>query len=220
MCVCVCLYVSVCHFQKSVRVMAKDLVRIRKHQQKFVNLTAQLRALSLQMQVCVCISLSVCVCVCVLLSLLVCVCILLTSVCYICEYGVYVVSGVCLCGLSAVESCGDPSACRCVCVLSLTSLCMPPCLSVCVCVCVCVCVVITQTMASTEQLTRSMVTIVQSMRMLNRQINLPQVNRFPMHINRVAITHTCIQTHTHTHTYIYIHTFHCFRPQLFTITRT
>ena len=72
-CVCVCLYVSVCHFQKSVRVMAKDLVRIRKHQQKFVNLTAQLRALSLQMQVCVCISLSVCVCVCVSSSLFLCV---------------------------------------------------------------------------------------------------------------------------------------------------
>jgi len=34
---------------KSVRIMAKDLVRIRKHQEKFVNLTAQLRAISLQM---------------------------------------------------------------------------------------------------------------------------------------------------------------------------
>lgn len=31
--------------------MAKDLVRIRKHQEKFVNLTAQLRAISLQMTV-------------------------------------------------------------------------------------------------------------------------------------------------------------------------
>ncbi len=34
---------------KSVKIMAKDLVRIRKHQEKFVNLTAQLRAISLQM---------------------------------------------------------------------------------------------------------------------------------------------------------------------------
>jgi len=34
---------------KSARIMAKDLVRIRKHQEKFVNLTAQLRAISLQM---------------------------------------------------------------------------------------------------------------------------------------------------------------------------
>lgn len=34
---------------KSVRIMAKDLVRIRRHQEKFVNLTAQLRAISLQM---------------------------------------------------------------------------------------------------------------------------------------------------------------------------
>ena len=32
-----------------VRIMAKDLVRIRKHQEKFTNLTAQLRAISLQM---------------------------------------------------------------------------------------------------------------------------------------------------------------------------
>jgi hypothetical protein len=36
---------------KSVKIMAKDLVRIRKHQEKFVNLTAQLRAISLQMTV-------------------------------------------------------------------------------------------------------------------------------------------------------------------------
>lgn len=36
---------------KSVRIMAKDLVRIRKHQEKFINLTAQLRAISLQMTV-------------------------------------------------------------------------------------------------------------------------------------------------------------------------
>lgn len=34
---------------KSVKIQAKDLVRIRKHQEKFVNLTAQLRAISLQM---------------------------------------------------------------------------------------------------------------------------------------------------------------------------
>jgi len=34
---------------KSVKIMAKDLIRIRKHQEKFVNLTAQLRAISLQM---------------------------------------------------------------------------------------------------------------------------------------------------------------------------
>jgi len=34
---------------KSVKIMAKDLVRIRKHQEKFVTLTAQLRAISLQM---------------------------------------------------------------------------------------------------------------------------------------------------------------------------
>jgi len=34
---------------KSVKIMAKDLVRIRKHQEKFVNLTAQLRAIGLQM---------------------------------------------------------------------------------------------------------------------------------------------------------------------------
>lgn len=34
---------------KSVRIMAKDLVRIRKHQEKFSNLVAQLRAVSLQM---------------------------------------------------------------------------------------------------------------------------------------------------------------------------
>lgn len=34
---------------KAVRVQAKDLVRIRKNQEKFVNLTAQLRAISLQM---------------------------------------------------------------------------------------------------------------------------------------------------------------------------
>jgi len=34
---------------KSVKVMAKDLVRIRKHQEKFIALTAQLRAISLQM---------------------------------------------------------------------------------------------------------------------------------------------------------------------------
>jgi len=34
---------------RSVKIMAKDLVRIRKHQEKFVNLTAQLRAISLQM---------------------------------------------------------------------------------------------------------------------------------------------------------------------------
>jgi len=34
---------------KSVKSMAKDLVRIRKHQEKFVNLTAQLRAIGLQM---------------------------------------------------------------------------------------------------------------------------------------------------------------------------
>jgi len=33
----------------SVKIMAKDLVRIRKHQTKFVNLTAQLRAVALQM---------------------------------------------------------------------------------------------------------------------------------------------------------------------------
>ena len=32
-----------------VKIMAKDLVRIRKHQEKFTNLTAQLRAISLQM---------------------------------------------------------------------------------------------------------------------------------------------------------------------------
>jgi len=32
-----------------VRIMAKDLVRIRKHSEKFTNLTAQLRAISLQM---------------------------------------------------------------------------------------------------------------------------------------------------------------------------
>jgi len=34
---------------KEVKIMAKDLVRIRKHQEKFVGLTAQLRAISLQM---------------------------------------------------------------------------------------------------------------------------------------------------------------------------
>lgn len=34
---------------KSVKIMAKDLVRIRKHQEKFINLTAQLRAIGLQM---------------------------------------------------------------------------------------------------------------------------------------------------------------------------
>eukprot|EP00474_Spongospora_subterranea_P000923 CRZ01381.1 hypothetical protein [Spongospora subterranea] len=34
---------------KSVRIMAKDLVRIRKHQEKFLNMCAQLRAISLQM---------------------------------------------------------------------------------------------------------------------------------------------------------------------------
>lgn len=34
---------------KSVKIMAKDLVRIRKHQEKFINLTAQLRTISLQM---------------------------------------------------------------------------------------------------------------------------------------------------------------------------
>ena len=34
---------------KSAKIMAKDLVRIRKHQEKFVGLTAQLRAISLQM---------------------------------------------------------------------------------------------------------------------------------------------------------------------------
>jgi len=34
---------------RSVKIMAKDLVRIRKLQEKFVNLTAQLRAISLQM---------------------------------------------------------------------------------------------------------------------------------------------------------------------------
>jgi len=34
---------------KSARIMAKDLVRIRKHQEKFVNLTAQLRAIGMQM---------------------------------------------------------------------------------------------------------------------------------------------------------------------------
>uniref|UniRef100_A0A7S3ZEY6 Charged multivesicular body protein 2a n=1 Tax=Lotharella globosa TaxID=91324 RepID=A0A7S3ZEY6_9EUKA len=33
----------------SVKIMAKDLVRIRKQQTKFLNLTAQLRAISLQM---------------------------------------------------------------------------------------------------------------------------------------------------------------------------
>ncbi|XXQ32730.1 Charged multivesicular body protein 2a [Plasmodiophora brassicae] len=33
----------------SVRIMAKDLVRIRKHQEKFLNMCAQLRAISLQM---------------------------------------------------------------------------------------------------------------------------------------------------------------------------
>lgn len=33
----------------SVKIMAKDLVRIRKHQEKFTGLTAQLRAVSLQM---------------------------------------------------------------------------------------------------------------------------------------------------------------------------
>ena len=32
-----------------VKIMAKDLVRIRKHQEKFTNLSAQLRAISLQM---------------------------------------------------------------------------------------------------------------------------------------------------------------------------
>jgi len=32
-----------------VKIMAKDLVRLRKHQTKFVNLSAQLRAISLQM---------------------------------------------------------------------------------------------------------------------------------------------------------------------------
>lgn len=32
-----------------VKIMAKDLVRIRKHEEKFTNLTAQLRAISLQM---------------------------------------------------------------------------------------------------------------------------------------------------------------------------
>jgi charged multivesicular body protein 2A len=37
--------------QKSARIMAKDLVRIRKHQEKFVGLTAQLRAISLEMTV-------------------------------------------------------------------------------------------------------------------------------------------------------------------------
>lgn len=35
---------------KSVKIMAKDLIRIRKHQEKFLNLQAQLRAVSLQMQ--------------------------------------------------------------------------------------------------------------------------------------------------------------------------
>lgn len=35
---------------KSVKIMAMDLVRIRKHQEKFINLQAQLRAISLQMQ--------------------------------------------------------------------------------------------------------------------------------------------------------------------------
>ncbi len=35
---------------KSVKIMATDLVRIRKHQEKFINLQAQLRAVSLQMQ--------------------------------------------------------------------------------------------------------------------------------------------------------------------------
>jgi charged multivesicular body protein 2A len=34
---------------KAVRIQAKDLVRIRKNQEKFVNLVAQLRAISLQM---------------------------------------------------------------------------------------------------------------------------------------------------------------------------
>lgn len=34
---------------KSVKIMAKDLVRVRKHQEKFVGLQAQLRAISLQM---------------------------------------------------------------------------------------------------------------------------------------------------------------------------
>jgi len=34
---------------RSVKIQAKDLVRIRKHQEKFVELTAQLRAISLQM---------------------------------------------------------------------------------------------------------------------------------------------------------------------------
>jgi len=34
---------------KSCKIMAKDLVRIRKHQEKFINLTAQLRAIGLQM---------------------------------------------------------------------------------------------------------------------------------------------------------------------------
>jgi len=34
---------------KSVKIMAKDLVRIRKHQEKFTGLVAQLRAIGLQM---------------------------------------------------------------------------------------------------------------------------------------------------------------------------
>ena len=39
--------------QKSVKIMAKDLVRIRKNQSKFTELVANLRAISLQMTVCV-----------------------------------------------------------------------------------------------------------------------------------------------------------------------
>jgi len=34
---------------KAVRIMAKDLVRIRKHQEKFINLSSQLNAINLQM---------------------------------------------------------------------------------------------------------------------------------------------------------------------------
>ncbi len=36
---------------KSVKIMAKDLVRIRKSQEKFANLMAQLRAIGMQMTV-------------------------------------------------------------------------------------------------------------------------------------------------------------------------
>ncbi len=37
--------------QKTMTIQAKDLVRIRKHQDKFVNFIAQMRAVSLQMTV-------------------------------------------------------------------------------------------------------------------------------------------------------------------------